>query len=518
MSAELALAAISAADLCLKYGKKLVKLYRDFKNSDDYVREKHLLVESILSRIALQVDFVKRVASTLGEDHCRVQFEAFEILQSKLTIAITKLESVVRNSLDKGVKKFKLPFVRDSLDEVLWELERWQRIFDPTWFLILRISDKLIDAELNELEGSTLWSPTEPSTSGTSSTLSKAQSFRSVVRGSNAKVHVSLPQDGLDWENATAVPFSTTRLIPRARGSSKQFLVDSIVCDSNLDIPSARADAEDLAKKLSQADAPTFGLLSCHGLVKRKQPPTAPQITSLDLVFRMPKADPPVTLRQHLMRPQAFSLTAILDLSRQLARAVSFVHACDFVHKNIRPETIMLFQAPGRKLGSAHLLGFDSFRSINFHTLLLGDATWERNLYRHPSRQGLRARDKYSMQHDVYSLGVCLLEIGLWASFVGYEAAGEATPGEALGLSVDGFKPSDPAAASSVKDHLVELAESRLPMRMGDKYASVVVTCLACLDEGNPDFGESEMQDEDGVLVGVKFIEKVLFRLSEISL
>ena len=64
--------------------------------------------------------------------------------------------------------------------------------------------------------------------------------------------------------------------------------------------------------------------------------------------------------------------------------------------------------------------------------------------------------------------------------------------------------------ASLVKDCLVDLAQQRLPCRMGDKYTEIMVTCLTCLDESNPDFGDSrEFEDSDGVLVGVRFIEKV---------
>jgi hypothetical protein len=45
---------------------------------------------------------------------------------------------------------------------------------------------------------------------------------------------------------------------------------------------------------------------------------------------------------------------------------------------------------------------------------------------------------------------------------------------------------------------------------MGDKYTRVVVNCLACLDEGSLDFGDqSEFEDQDGILIGVRHIEKV---------
>jgi hypothetical protein len=45
---------------------------------------------------------------------------------------------------------------------------------------------------------------------------------------------------------------------------------------------------------------------------------------------------------------------------------------------------------------------------------------------------------------------------------------------------------------------------------MGNKFAQVVVNCLTCMDESNRDFGDKEdCQNEDAVLIGVKYIEKV---------
>ncbi|KAF7560180.1 hypothetical protein G7046_g3969 [Stylonectria norvegica] len=536
MSAELAIAVIGAADLCLKYGKRLVILCHDFKHASEIIAEKTLIVEAIWSRTALQVGFVKRVATTLEAEHCRIHIEIFEMLRSKLMVVIGKLESTKRKPPDGSVKRWKVAFLRESLDEVVNQLELWQRIFDPTWYLILRMSNALIDSELpdkletstgSNIPGSLLGGPQS------SNTLVTAKSLRGILKNQrNSNLHISLPQTGLDWENATLIPYSTTRVVQRSE-SSKQFLVDTIGCDSGLDLSLARDDAEILAKTLQQIDPKIFGLPVCHGLVRRRDSQPGP-ISSLNLVFLMPSArGTPSTLRQRLMQPAEFSLSEALNLARQLAKAVSFIHACNFVHKNIRPETILLFpdkdQSDVASLGSAYLLGFDSFRSINFQTLLKGDTAWDRNLYRHPSRQGLHAQEKYIMQHDVYSLGVCLLELGLWNSFVVHKANGdedephlaEKLLGEGLGLEVDDLNVTmrDPANQSSVvKDHLISLAKSRLPMRMGDKYTTVVVTCLTCLDDGNEDFGdEKEMQDEDGILIGVRFIEKVLLRLNELS-
>ena len=62
----------------------------------------------------------------------------------------------------------------------------------------------------------------------------------------------------------------------------------------------------------------------------------------------------------------------------------------------------------------------------------------------------------------------------------------------------------------AIKKMLLDIAKRKLPGCMGDRYTEVVVTCLTCLDEDNPDFGDpSDFEDDDGVLVGVRYIEKV---------
>ena len=68
-----------------------------------------------------------------------------------------------------------------------------------------------------------------------------------------------------------------------------------------------------------------------------------------------------------------------LDLAKKLASAVFFIHSADFVHKNIRPENIVIFeprlsdthpdtvkyhQFP-RALGAPYLVGYDGVRKVD---------------------------------------------------------------------------------------------------------------------------------------------------------
>lgn len=116
------------------------------------------------------------------------------------------------------------------------------------------------------------------------------------------------------------------------------------------------------------------------------------------------------------------------------------------------------------------------------------------------------------MQHDIYSLGVCLLEIVLWGSFLSYDPTGSYRTLSAL-LEVPSTV-SPPQISKWLLDggkvHLLSLAQTKVPLTMGDQYAEIVQTCLTCLDPDNADFGdETEFQDGDGIRVGARYIEKV---------
>jgi serine/threonine protein kinase len=186
--------------------------------------------------------------------------------------------------------------------------------------------------------------------------------------------------------------------------------------------------------------------------------------------------------------------------------SANYVHTLDFVHKNIRPENILGFGSSG--LGSFSLVGFQQIRSADGITCLNSDNAWERNLYRHPQRQGEHPEESYRMQHDIYSLGVCLLEIGLWQTFVTYGDDNKPEyPGSVLGLSLEELQRKRPNA---VKKHLETLTQQGLPSVTGELYSEVVMSCLSCLDEDNEDFGDIDgSEDADGILVGVRYIEKV---------
>lgn len=209
----------------------------------------------------------------------------------------------------------------------------------------------------------------------------------------------------------------------------------------------------------------------------------------------------PRSLRDHLCAGASYSLSDVFATAKRLALSVSYVHIMGFVQKNIQPETVLVFGDARSALGWSALVGFRTVRMADGKTLRHGDAAWDRNLYRHSDWQGLLPDAEYTMQHDVYSLGVCLLEIGLWRTLVAY---GPENGSPSLAKTTAGFPD---IGNPNLKDVLITLATDVLRQRIENKFAQVVVNCLTCMDESNRDFGDKEdFQDEDGVLIGVKYI------------
>jgi hypothetical protein len=399
------------------------------------------------------------------------------------------------------IKRTKYLFVKPFLDTLIKDLNQWQQLYDPTWFLIMKISHPIIDDELRRKE------PTM-STNDTA-VLRSARKVRSAIdRSGNEDNHIFLPADGLQGQHVSRVKYSKAMMASRADWSTP-FLLDSIPCESYAYVGIMTQDIRRLASKLKAADPSTFGLLKCHGAVKIRSQ-ASDRITSFEMVFQTPSpAHRPRTLRQYLTTQSTYSLTERIHLANRLAASVNYVHTLDFVHKNVRPDNVLTFADPtSTKLGDFYLIGFEQVRSEDGKTSLRGSNDWEQNIYRHPERQGSHPEERYNMQHDIYSLGVCLLEIGLWSSFVSYgEQEVVLGPGAALGMSKEALRR---CSSSQIKEHLVGIAKSRLPSALGELYTEVVLSCLKCLDSENKDYGEiADEEDADGVVIGVRFIQKV---------
>ncbi|MCJ1402784.1 hypothetical protein MMC11_006005 [Xylographa trunciseda] len=239
-------------------------------------------------------------------------------------------------------------------------------------------------------------------------------------------------------------------------------------------------------------------------------------------------------------------------LGLQISEAVLSVHSSNRVHKNIRPDTILMLKAHDQNdpdshdldFGTPYLTDWTMPRKMDTPSSMTGENDWQRDLYRHPRRHGLQPEKWYNMGHDSYSLGVCLLEIELWEPridrdhnpvlpCVTYRGAAmrlrELTTEDVRRIrALTDPQPAqdNPVAAvikvltrpSIIHSALVALAESYLPARMGMVFTRLVILCLKCL-ESEGGFGGLELfeKKDNKIAIGVKFGEMVLQSLSSLA-
>ncbi|KAL7908553.1 hypothetical protein GGI35DRAFT_451473 [Trichoderma velutinum] len=556
---------IGTIDTTYHWGEELVALCKAFASAETQLHESVVRVEICWLKIQMQLDVVRRLEPQLNDWHKNIQQRILEILLHKLQAANTKLSGLVKKSdtLPNGageetkiveVKRLKYAFVRDSLAEAITDLEVWQGIFDPSWFLMMKIDAPEVDQQLYLMSQQQSVSK-HKETNTAISTLHHLRRALKPANNDSIQQTIFLTPDGLATESIQCLAYSPVHIARRAY-AGQLVVLDPVTCTSRANINSALRDIRNFARRLEQTNPFAFGLLQCKGILREEEgdgadtktgnaPPTG-----LSFIFRIPPTHSHIqSLRHRLLsgpNGEYDSLMARLDLARQLVKAVSYVHLYDFVHKNIRPETILILSKGNHKFSNAGgddepeenseiavLVGFDVLRDAEGKTHRLGDDDWEKNLYRHPHRQGKTPQTDYNMQHDIYSVGVCLLEIGLWGNFVEYDKNSEKDQSPfgpsnlrpsnlGPGLRAEGDTMSGSELLKSpdqVKDRLLQLARGVLRRRMGTKYSKVVETCLTCLDQNNEDFGdEKEFQDVDGVAVGARYIEKVIQKLAEICI
>ncbi|KAI8712493.1 hypothetical protein NCS52_01347700 [Fusarium sp. LHS14.1] len=159
-------------------------------------------------------------------------------------------------------------------------------------------------------------------------------------------------------------------------------------------------------------------------------------------------------------------------VAQTIARAIGAFHSDGWLHKSIRSHAIKFFfleEDGGCDFANPYLTDFEFSRPVAGMTRLApGVVDIDHEVYRHPDRHGSPSIN-FNMTHDIYSLGVVLLEIGLWQTareiyddIVKYELGGDAGKVTAL----------------TIKNAFLQDAKERLAHRMGSAYQEAVVACL----------------------------------------
>jgi hypothetical protein len=388
-----------------------VRRCQNYRHAEAEARELMISIEHNWMKTEAQINFLKKIAKTLDPCYCDVQSRVLSELEGKLKTATLTMDQLVMHEKEKKKekekdldihavtkalekmaprKKVKYAFQKESLESIRDDLESWQRRFDPSWMLIMRIADSLIDEQLDQEEKK----PQQ------TKFIMAAKGVRDAARKSTS---TSVPMDGSIFKPATIlttdetpIPFSSA-LLCQLPDSKEHVLVDTMICNPIADMNRTVRDVCKLARILSKVDPSTFSLLACTGVVKSstttcteqpfsgvhqgqsKEPPTFKFLFAIPTSLSSPKS-----LRALLIESNPwYPLNSRFDLAKQLTSSVLFIHSSQFVHKNIRPETTIIFEKRGKSgsdLGGLFLVGFEKFRPAEGITYRTGDGIWQHDL------------------------------------------------------------------------------------------------------------------------------------------
>ncbi|TGJ76810.1 hypothetical protein E0Z10_g10829 [Xylaria hypoxylon] len=291
------------------------------------------------------------------------------------------------------------------------------------------------------------------------------------------------------------------------------------------EVQNHRRVVREIAAILHRVDARLMGILPCEGFLWDSLS------NRFELRFPFPPGlTKPRTLLDLLQDPEnrrsgvKHPLNQRISLAKRIVKAVFVLHAAGFVHKQIRPDNVVIFDRISTRtpieahssaertkypyaLGEPFLVGFDSARKVDAASLMLSVEDWKKSIYLSPERHRLQQGNEFQMHHDIFSLGVLLLEMAFWASFQ--------DRGSQLGKRVwkDGTTLRSPGELKSV---YLSLASGAVPRLMGQKYADAVAACLTGLQsEGR---SVKDLEDSDGIVVGTKYVTAIIKKLEEISI
>ncbi|KAL8818475.1 MAG: hypothetical protein Q9191_007935 [Dirinaria sp. TL-2023a] len=172
------------------------------------------------------------------------------------------------------------------------------------------------------------------------------------------------------------------------------------------------------------------------------------------------------SIRSQLSLPDRFSM------AQTITRTLAAFHSANWVHKSIRSQSFVLFSKPederSRMIKSPYLINFEYSRQEKANTVLASIENLEQSLYCHPQRNP--PAYPFTKIHDIYALGVVLLEIGLWCTALSIYDQYRARMTETA--------KAQQLTSRQIKAIMVDAAKNRLSHHMGPAYTTAVLKCL----------------------------------------
>ena len=493
-------ATVATVRLIIEAGTKISQRVAELEDADKFVA--HLSdfgVESSRQTLKIQLELGQSVWNDpLVDDGVKdVLDKTFIEIQRTLNTASDQVESTLASSAKKRFHYFAYKRNRDSLAITVNRLRELAKDFKDTIGLIQTAR-------------------TSPPTTYLSRSI--FQVFE------EHKIDI---MDGVSLRRGQ-LTIKVGKISPR----TGHFVLERRPYRDNMDEEELEDNIKDLTKLLASSDQ-SEGILDIVGYAKDSK------AKCFNLVFSMPEQIQFVaTLRDILCNaPYTPALETRIAMCLQLAESVLHVHRLGLVHKNISPLSIaMMTFTDGSSTNSIHqqllfLLDWHYVRRASNASNRAGETQWWRGVYCHPKRQMQLAQEDYNMGHDIYSLGVCMLEILIWKSLVERNGQGpqlsplfmekarhlDIPERNRAELDMRGVRTESELYTANpfgVQQVLVELARTRLPPVAGSRLSQLVVSCLTALEGG---FLNISFDRKDDVETAMNFIVAVKMALAQIS-
>ncbi|KAJ3769038.1 hypothetical protein FB446DRAFT_774593 [Lentinula raphanica] len=457
------------------YGK-----YSDYQDADETIKSICRRLDGVQVRLELYEEYLSRAGSNLRSRHKQILVKSLE----KVTDILHDLLQRLPDPLTVTKKIAWIAWGKRRVEGLLADLDTWDNDSQRTIFTC----DMLSGIRGRDLLYERLFNTGDRSLAATWS-LS-----RRIHSSDEAQVNLDL-----------AIPLSTIKFY---RGYNDRYLAklsseELVYMEELPDRPYANNDEEKqtierqkrIAEVFHSSDLPSMHLLSCLGL------------SEYTLVYEIPRAEVEIgdhdwdswvpTLASALEGGVRMSLEDRFRIATEITMAVMEIHAAGWVHKNIRSDNILLFYGgtPGQRgvmetaqIGTAYLVGFGGARPQIYVSTRLAEIDSVKQRYHHPERKGTWIQ-KFDIRHDMYSLGVVLVELGLGRHL--YELSKKL--------------PDTDSRAEEDHRYLIDSANG-LGTIVGTKYANAVLTCLTASTQKGKTTDILREEFYDGVLVPLKQI------------
>ncbi|KAF3167920.1 hypothetical protein TWF225_006663 [Orbilia oligospora] len=258
---------------------------------------------------------------------------------------------------------------------------------------------------------------------------------------------------------------------------------------------------------------PDFRILHCSNYLHKGSD------GAFGLVFDLPdqSVSVPRSLAAIIHKTRNFrerpSLGSRFKLALSLAVSLSGFHKVGWLHKSISASNVLLLIDPKEAestvastwLTDSYLIGFNRSREDDIQAFTLGQTRYEQvTQYYHPDyAQTSFPHPPYRLHYDYYSLGLVLLEVGMW------ESLSTLVKGVGSGESSRRRNTSVSNRYHEMRGYLVQKRLIMLGHTMGEEYQAAVQACLS----GFEGLANSTSQARDNVAMQLKFEEEVVQRL-----